>query len=86
MNIKYKVKKQAPTTHHIALNEELTLYKTLNEEQKKTIVELEAKAKAFDVLMKNINIHLIDKSLIVYESEENLTQEEYEILKKAGLE
>ena len=90
MNIKYKVKKQSPTTHHIALNEELTLYKTLNEEQKKTIVELEAKAQAFDVLKSKADFKA-ECGAFGYEITMGayvapLTQEQYEILKKVGVE
>ena len=80
MNIKYKVKKQAPTTHHIALNE-----KCLENWNK-----LESKAKAFDVLKSKADFEVscgdfgYEITMGTYVAP--LTQEQYEILKKAGVE
>ena len=58
---------------------------------KKQIEELVNKAQAFDIIKKNVpNIMLEDKQLIVisfgYAADRtDLTEEQYEILKKAGL-
>lgn len=76
--IKYKVKKQKPTTHHIALNEKCL----------ENWNELEAKAKAFDVLVDVLEINVLDgfRRVIANENDVALTKEQYEILEKAGLE
>lgn len=56
------------------------------------MTDLEIKAKAFDIIKKNVpNIVVEDKQLIVINigycaDRINLTEEEYEILKKAGME
>lgn len=82
--IKYKVKKQKPTTRHIALNEKCLANWN----------ELEAKAEAFDILKEKYGnrFYINDNNQLIcmnfgYDSDKKvLTKEQCEILKKAGLE
>ena len=94
MNIKYKVKKQATTTHHIAIADGEQIDNT------KKYEELEVKAKAFDNLIErcdeiyletqgytNTQYYLVIRfRYFNYTHRIPIPKEAYETLKKAGVE